>query len=200
MKAQIDSWINRAEDLWIKELSEHASNLFAESFLPSHDHTHHRRVWNNCRILLKEIATFNPLMDQSLVEGLLISTYFHDLGMARSTREDHGYLGKEICESYFQKSSGNFPIRFDEVLEAIERHDVKKAGVSSVIRSEQSPSILDILSIADDLEALGIIGITDTLKSISCAIQTSGTWDCGSLGMPATDLKICCKIVLIAPS
>jgi len=26
-----------------------------------------------------EIASFNPLLDQSLVEGVLIAAYFHDL-------------------------------------------------------------------------------------------------------------------------
>ena len=159
MKKQIDIWINRAEDLWLKKLNKHASNLFSESFLPSHDQTHHHRVWNICRTLLKEIAAFNTLMDQSLVEGLLVATYFHDLGMVRSTREEHGYLGKEICEIYLKNNSGSLPPRFDEVLVAIERHDDKKAGVTSVIQAGQSPSILELLSVADDLEALGIIGI-----------------------------------------
>ena len=75
------------------ELYENAKALFPDNLLPSHDHTHHMRVWNLCKVLLNEIATFNSRMDQSLVEGVLIAAFFHDLGMATSTREDHGKRG-----------------------------------------------------------------------------------------------------------
>jgi hypothetical protein len=140
-------------------LHNHAEDLFSTTFLPSHDHTHHRRVWNICKALMIEIATFNPLLDQSLVEGVLIAVYFHDLGMVRSTREEHGILGREICKAYFKKHAIKPPSRFGEILEAIEEHDNKEDKRCSVIQPEASPGILDILTIADDLEALGIIGI-----------------------------------------
>ena len=51
------------------------------------------------------------------------------------------------------------PPRFSEILGAIEEHDNKEDKRCSVIQPEASPGILDILTIADDLEALGIIGI-----------------------------------------
>lgn len=106
-----------------------------------------------------EIASFNPLLDQSLVEGVLIAAYFHDLGMVRSTREEHGILGREDCDAYFEKHTLTPPSRFGEILGAIEEHDNKEDKRCSVIHPEASPGILDILTIADDLEALGIIGI-----------------------------------------
>jgi len=140
-------------------LHKHAEDLFSSTFLPSHDHTHHRRVWNICRNLLGEIAILNHQMDQSLVEGVLIAAYFHDLGMVRSTREDHGVLGREICEAYFKKNKTAPPARFDEVLVAIEKHDIKEEKIYSGIQPDVPPGILDILSISDDLEAMGIIGI-----------------------------------------
>lgn len=159
MIGQIDIWINRAEKNWLNELDKHARDLFKETFLPSHDSSHHLRVWNISKTLLREIATFNQLLDQSLVEGLLVAIYFHDLGMVRSTREDHGLLGRDLCEKYFKHRAGTLPPRFNEILDSIENHDVKIVGISTEIRSSVAPSILDILTVADDLEAFGIIGI-----------------------------------------
>ncbi|MEN8229673.1 MAG: HD domain-containing protein [Bacteroidota bacterium] len=155
----IDIWISHAEKNWLETLHNHAEDLFSTTFLPSHDHHHHRRVWNICRNLLREIATFNTLMDESLVEGVLIAACFHDLGMVHSTQEDHGHLGREICETYFKKSTIHPPSRFVEILSAIEQHDIKEKKIYSGIHPDTSPGILDILSIADDLEALGVIGI-----------------------------------------
>jgi hypothetical protein len=140
-------------------LHKHAESLFSGTFLPSHDHTHHRRVWNICKNLLRSIVATCPDMDHSLVEGVLIAAYFHDLGTVRSAREDHGILGKEICETYFKENAIEPPSRFDEILNAIEQHDIKEKKVYSGIVPGVSPGILDILSLADDLEALGVIGI-----------------------------------------
>ncbi|RLD25628.1 MAG: hypothetical protein DRI70_06815, partial [Bacteroidetes bacterium] len=156
---QIDIWIAEAEEIWLEKIHTHIKNLFSTVFLPSHDQTHHRRVWNIARSLLKEMALYDAMLDRSLVEGLLIATYFHDVGMVRSAREDHGALGREICESYFNEK-GVIPFsRYSEALEAIELHDVKNMELSVSKTSRVPLSILDILSVADDLEALGTIGI-----------------------------------------
>lgn len=159
MDNRIDIWISEAEEAWLEMVHKHAEELFTGTFLPSHDHTHHRRVWNICKNLLRSIASFNPHMDQSLVEGVLIAAYFHDLGMVLSTREDHGMLGKEICETYFEESAMELPSKFDEILDAIEQHDIKGEKISIGIQPDLSPGILDILTMADDLEALGNIGV-----------------------------------------
>lgn len=98
-------------------------------------------------------------MDQSLVEGVLIAALFHDLGMATSSREDHGRLSRESCEQWFLKSGREFPERYEEILEAIELHDRKDEEIYRSFHAEQVPQILGILSAADDLEALGTIGI-----------------------------------------
>ncbi len=159
MENLINIWITSAEDRWLEKLHLHAKNLFEGIHLPSHDHTHHRRVWNICTALLNEVATFNSAVDQTLVEGLLIATYFHDLGMVRSTGEEHGTLSRDICETYFLESPDVPPAGLKQVLDAIEKHDVKDGKISSVFEAGASPSILELLSVADDLEALGTIGI-----------------------------------------
>ncbi len=151
--------INRAEDTWLNPLYSNAESLFSNAKLPSHDHTHHQRVWNLCKSLLLEISRINSSMDQSLVEGVLVAAYFHDLGMVRSTRENHGRLGRELCDSWFKEKGIALPHRFEEILEAIELHDNKEKGSYSIINRSDPPQILSLLSIADDLEAFGAIGI-----------------------------------------
>ena len=151
--------INRAEDTWLTPLYSNAKSIFSETKLPSHDHTHHQRVWNLCKSLLLEISRINSSMDQSLVEGVLIASFFHDLGMVRSNREDHGRLGRELCNSWFQEKGIALPHRFEEILEAIELHDNKEKGSYSIINRSDPPQILSLLSIADDLDAFGTIGI-----------------------------------------
>ena len=155
----VEIWIARAEATWLDKLYTNAESLFQNSSLPSHDHTHHLRVWNLCKTLLREIVTFNSRMDQSLVEGVLIAALFHDLGMVYSTREDHGTLGSECCKRWFRETGSVAPERFDEILRAIEQHDRKDEQIYKSFHPETPPEILGILSVADDLEALGTIGI-----------------------------------------
>ncbi len=151
--------INRAEGTWLRPLYSNAESLFSNAYLPSHDHTHHQRVWNQCKSLLLEISLINPSIDRSLVEGVLIAAFFHDLGMVYSTREDHGKLGRELCDSWFRERGIALPHRFEEILDAIELHDNKEKGSYSIITPHLQPRILSLLSIADDLEAYGNIGI-----------------------------------------
>ena len=159
MDSGIEIWIDRAEATWLDVLYANTEKLFQNSALPSHDHTHHLRVWNLCKTLLREIATFNSRMDQSLVEGVLIAALFHDLGMAYSLREDHGTLGSDCCKRWFGDRNIVFPERFAEILRAIELHDRKDRQIYKSFLPDNPPEILGILSVADDLEALGTIGI-----------------------------------------
>jgi HD superfamily phosphodiesterase len=155
----IEIWIDRSEATWLDSLYNHAAYIFKENTLPSHDHSHHMRVWNLCKTLLREIDSFNTLTDQTLVDGILIAAFFHDLGMAFSTREDHGRFGSELCKSWFRETGKDKPERFEEILRAIELHDRKDVQIYTTFSLEKPPEILGILSVADDLEAMGVIGI-----------------------------------------
>jgi len=156
---ELEIWLDRAEKDWLDTLYLHAEQMFRGCSLPSHDHTHHLRVWNLCKELLREIAAFNAGMDQVLVEGVLIAAFFHDLGMTRSLREEHGRLGSELCRKWFEDHDRNPPVNFPEILNAIELHDRKGEPIFAPFRPGVSPGILGILTVADDLEALGTIGI-----------------------------------------
>lgn len=157
MNAPIDIWIGQAEEKWLGALYSYARQVYQSTFLPSHDHSHHRRVWNISKQLLREIATLKSSLGPDLVGGVLIAALFHDLGMAQSTREDHGRLGRELCFSWFSDSGLTPPSGFDSILDAIEMHDRKEARINP--EAESPPGILSILSVADDLEAMGVIGI-----------------------------------------
>jgi len=155
----MDIWIDRTEAAWLNPLYRQAEQTFKGRPLPSHDHTHHMRVWNLCKTILREIATFNSRSDPSLVAGVIIAAFFHDLGMAFSTREDHGRLGSELCRSWFMNSGREHPERFEEILQAIELHDRKDVQLYTAFSRDDPPEILGILTVADDLEALGVIGV-----------------------------------------
>ena len=157
MASPLDIWIARAEEHWLHELYAHAKEVFRSSFLPSHDHAHHLRVWNLSKRLLQDIDTIQHPLSPALVDGVLIASFFHDLGMAQSTREDHGRLGRDLCQSWFSESGHSPPAEFETILEAIEWHDTKEARIYPEAGSP--PGILGILSVADDLEAMGVIGI-----------------------------------------
>jgi len=159
VNAEIEIWIDRAETAWLDILYSNAAQLFQNSTLPSHDHSHHMRVWNLGKTILRELSTFNPDCSYPLVEGVLIATFFHDLGMVYSSREDHGKLGSDLCHTWFSKWNKNLPERFQEILRAIELHDQKNLQIYASFSRENPPEILGILSVADDLEALGTIGI-----------------------------------------
>lgn len=159
MGTQLEIWIDRAERNWLEVLYLHAEQQFRGCSLPSHDHTHHLRVWNLCRELLREISAFNSNMDQALVEGVLIAAFFHDLGMVRSMSEEHGRLGVDLCRNWFREHTQDPPGNFPEILRAIELHDRKGEPVYAPFQPGVPPEILGILTVADDLEALGTIGI-----------------------------------------
>ena len=158
-KTEIDAWIGKAEERWLHPLLGHVESCFQPTFLPSHDHTHHLRVWKTGSRLLREIAWIREDLDPGLVEGLLIASLFHDAGMHRSTGPDHGKWSRELCAEYFRNEPQPHPARWEEILDAIERHDLKTPEVYPELSSSAPPGILGLLSLADDLEAFGIIGI-----------------------------------------
>ena len=159
MDDHIDKWIREAEDRWLDHVRQQTTGLFAHTFLPSHGQDHHLRVWNICKSLLREISGFNNLMDHELVEGLLLAAWFHDTGMSLSMDKEHGLLGRKMCEEFLSDRAHPKPLRYGEVLDAIEFHDLKEESVYARFTPEKPPAVLNILSIADDMDALGIIGI-----------------------------------------
>ncbi len=159
MEKQISQWISEAEEKWLEILQSNAAETFSGTFLPSHDQDHHLRVWNFSKVLLQEIASLTSSITPGLVEGVMIASWFHDLGLVQSMKESHGALGKEMCAQFFHEEGRSLPSQFGEITGAIENHDSKEASIYDAFLPGSTPGILNILSIADDMDALGVIGI-----------------------------------------
>jgi len=159
LATSITERITAAEEKWLDLVRPHTAKLFSDTFIPSHDHGHHQRVWNICKELLIKLNRYDSVAEQDLVEGILLAAWFHDTGMAKESGIRHGALGREMFESFISSTIQREPLRYREALAAIEYHDTKDRSAYPDLNPGTPPGILGILSIADDLDALGNIGI-----------------------------------------
>lgn len=142
------------EKRWLKSLFNEIKQEFSGHPLPSHDHTHHLRVWYFARDLLTALSAAGYHIDQSLVEKTLISVLFHDAGMTVTIEPSHGTESRLICEKFFHQKGVIDRSRLDEILEAVEMHDDKQYA-----EKMQGINTYTILTVADDLDAYGAIGV-----------------------------------------
>jgi len=156
---KVQEWIEEVERRWLPDLKGYIESEFKTVFLPSHDHLHHLRVWHILREMLLKVADFNNYIDFQLVEGALIAALFHDLGMVRTTSREHGLISRNLCEAYFNRLDGPVPSHLPEILIAIEVHDRKGDYGFPLVMVDERPSLDTLLTVADDLDALGTIGI-----------------------------------------
>ena len=145
--------ISSAEVQYKRILEEFFISVYDEKSLPSHGIDHHRRVWGYAREFLNTIQSENTPDLPKLASDLIIACYMHDIGMSVDPGIKHGKHSRDICSRFL--SMYHFPeYDYIDVLEAIEYHD-NKDYTSKVI----SNKLLTILSVADDLDAFGCIGI-----------------------------------------
>ena len=159
MTGSISERINAAEESWLDLVRTHTTKLFSETFIPSHDHGHHERVWNICKKLLIELESFSSSASEDLVEGVLLAAWFHDTGMVIDSGVRHGALGREMFEAFIRNTATKEPGQYGKILDAIEYHDTKDRSAYPDLKPGTPPGILGILSMADDLDALGNTGI-----------------------------------------
>ena len=145
--------IESAELKFKQVLEEFFIAVYDEKSLSSHGIDHHRRVWNYSKELLSLLADQNPTPISLLPSKLIISSYLHDIGMSIETGIRHGKHSRDLCIQFLNKN--NLPVNdYHDVLAAIENHDIKDYNGNTGVMD-----LLTILSIADDLDALGFTGI-----------------------------------------
>jgi HD superfamily phosphodiesterase len=156
--------IENVEARWQSPLLKNCRKLFSGVFMPSHDHSHHHRVWNYAKSILLFWHRYSGSTDRQFVEELIIAAYFHDTGMVIDPGINHGKASKKICLEFF-KSPGFCPVSpapdsLKRISDAIESHDDKslKTGADGLTR-EEVPDLGVLLAAADDLDAYGKIGI-----------------------------------------
>lgn len=144
--------IESAENQFTQILEGFFVSIYDEKLLPSHGLNHHRRVWTTAKELILILAEKNRLTDSSIIPGLLIASYLHDIGMAIDHGPRHGRHSLELCERFLKENSldeKNFPGMSEAILE----HDKKDYSSPSGI------NIRTLLAVADDIDAFGFTGI-----------------------------------------
>lgn len=145
--------IESAEKKYKQILEDFFVSVYNEKSLPSHGIEHHRRVWNYSREIL-ELIPLDDIRFSSLPAKLIVASYLHDIGMSVDQGDRHGKQGRIFCLSFLKKN--NLPDNeWLDVLDAIENHDDKDYDEEISDRSD----LLMFLSVADDLDAFGFIGI-----------------------------------------
>ena len=145
--------IASSETKYKKILEEFFRGIFDISFLPSHGIDHHWRVWHYAKEILDQLADHGVEIGQALIDKLIITCFLHDSGMTVDPGFSHGTEGRKICERFLSENN-LYADEFSDVLHAIENHDNKDyTGIN------KPGELLTILSVADDLDAFGFIGI-----------------------------------------
>ncbi len=151
--------INSSELKWLKPLYKHSKFIFEKTHLPSHDAEHHLRVWLYCRGLLIELHKAGIKTTHDTIDKAIVTCFFHDAGLTMDMGEQHGFLGRKICEDFFNQNPHLQVPDLVEVLDAIEKHDDKSKKEVTATTSYTMKTILKLISAADDLDALGYIGV-----------------------------------------
>jgi HD superfamily phosphodiesterase len=145
--------IEFAELRFMQILEEFFIGIYDETFLPSHGIDHHRRVWNYSKELITLLPNQNINFVSDLPGKLIIASFLHDIGMSVETGVRHGIHSRDLCIRFLNQH--NLSVNeYSDVLETIENHDRKDYTGDSHVSN-----LLNILSVADDLDAFGFIGI-----------------------------------------
>jgi HD superfamily phosphodiesterase len=156
MKAE--EHIRKAEEQWMKPAKEFITQLFSDNPLPSHDQHHHLRVWHYASKLVTETEKIAAEIPPGLPQKLLLASLFHDTGLLKSNQEDHGVFSRQVFNEFLETQKEDSS-RYSDIAEAIQYHDDKSYLESGSLILDNRMQLLPALSIADDLDAFGNIGI-----------------------------------------
>jgi HD domain len=145
--------IASSESKYKNVLEEFFMGIFDISFLPSHGIDHHRRVWKFAKEILYLLNDHGFKINEPITDKLIIACFLHDSGMSVDAGLRHGVEGRKICEKFLSENNMSSD-EFSDVLQAIEQHDNKEYTMLN-----QPEDLLVILSVADDLDAFGFVGI-----------------------------------------
>jgi HD superfamily phosphodiesterase len=147
--------VDRVSKTWMPDIIKFLEQLYAGKWLPSHDIEHHKRVWQNAVEICRYIQRVKPVFEQSFYEELILCCFFHDTGLLVDTSEFHGTESKKFTVRFLESSRQNVNFDTTALLDAIEKHDDKNYQSQNINAS----LLLEILSLADDIDALGAIGL-----------------------------------------
>lgn len=129
--------------------------IFSGIHLPSHDHTHHLRVWQFARELILIWCEAGRQFSLQEIELLILAVFFHDTGMSHTQHMKHGAVSRKFCEAFLLENSLQKMPHASELLNAVEMHDDKEYADTH----RDPTSLLTLLNLADDLDAFGLVGV-----------------------------------------
>lgn len=145
--------IESAELQFKQILEEFFISVYDEKTLVSHGIDHHRRVWKYAKELTLLLAKRDKISDTGFPAKLIIACYLHDIGMSVDPGISHGRHSRNICIQFLRENHLK-ENNFQDVLSSIGAHDKKDYSGNTRVSY-----LLDILSVADDLDAFGFTGI-----------------------------------------
>lgn len=154
--------ISTIENIWLSDLSSEVERIFSQTWLPSHDLLHHLRVWKFAKDLLSAYSNSGYEFSADFIEALVLAVFFHDTGLSVTSDERHGLEGKLFAEKYMKDKVSLTENLQNELFQAIILHDDKNYANGQTIESK--PGIYRILTLADDLDALGCLGLLRYLE------------------------------------
>jgi hypothetical protein len=144
------------EEQLFGELFAHCGSYFKSMQLRSHDQNHPARVWKYSKDYV-EIFLPSFASDREFMVSLLFASMFHDVGMVFDISETHGKVSEQLFRNYYAQTCFQQELLsrrcFENICEAIHLHDRKE----SVVKHTDN-YILQIISVADDLDAYGLVG------------------------------------------
>ena len=159
MPLKLKQSIDKTEKEWCSRLQYRLEILFSCVWMPSHGVEHHLRVWAFAKELLLLFVSAVENMSEEFVEALIVAVFFHDAGLTKTIGPEHGAAGSKLAEKFIKNQSENWKNRHtQEMLQAIVKHDDKTYAQASPWNSYVG--IYELLAIADDLDALGCLGLT----------------------------------------
>ena len=142
-----------AEFKYKKRLEDYFSLIFKDVIIPSHDLTHHKRVWIFAKELLQSLNKRGINIQNDISEKLIIGCYLHDSGMAIDSGKKHGRQSMLFCKRFLEENNLDLEL-YEDLLSVIENHDNKEYD-----NKGSADNLFTILSVSDDLDAFGITGI-----------------------------------------
>lgn len=154
--APFEQVIKRVTDIWEAPIFNFLEKKYTCTWIPSHDIKHHQRVWLHAVKICRDIHLEYGL-DFIFYNELILCCYFHDTGMLIDRGEQHGKESRKIAEEFLSLNGdlAKSKINKERLLKAIENHDDKTYQSSEFGKNR----LLEILSLADDIDALGAVGL-----------------------------------------
>jgi len=140
-----------------EKLTHAVMEIFKNTCLPSHDISHHRRVWEYTKKILVGISKTGIEFKPAFIESLMIAVFFHDTGLTESFDSKHGEISSFLALKFLKDNPLSTQLYHKELINAIVMHDDKT--YSSSTKGSLKADIYRILTLADDLDALGALGL-----------------------------------------